>query len=166
MFFAAEIKLINDIINSNNEYVKKIINEEKDFLTFYEILVKRINNLFTQKLLYTEFNAFPNFNTEESNNIISSYKSISEIIKESIDIYNIYKNGGDYQKLLNDIIEKEKEKNENNKSSIELINEEDIKDDDIKVYGDEDDIQTKGLIDDSPKNNFDNEKNGIGKWIY
>ena len=157
-FFAAEIKLINDIINSNNEYVKKIINEEKDFLTFYEILVKRINNLFTQKLLYTEFNAFPNFNTEESNNIISSYKSISEIIKESIDIYNIYKNGGDYQKLLNDIIEKEKEKNENNKSSIELINEEDIKDDDIKVYGDEDDIQTKGLIDDSPKNNFDNEK--------
>ena len=72
--------------------------------------------------------------------------------------YLIYKIVQKHQKLLNDIIEKEKEKNENNKSSIELINEEDIKDDDIKVYGDEDDIQTKGLIDDSPKNNFDNEK--------
>ena len=154
-FFAAEIKLINDIINSNNEYVKNIINEEKDFLAFNEILVKRINTLFTQKLLYVEFNGFPNFNTEESNNIISSSKSIDEMINESINIYNKYKNGENYQKLLNEIIEKEKPENKLSISQ-ELINEEDIKNNDINVYGDDDEFQTKGLIDDSPKN--DNEK--------
>ncbi len=157
-FFAAEIKLINDIINSNNEYVQKIINVEKDFLTFNEILVKRINTLFTQKLLYTEFNGFPNFNNEESNNIIPNNKSIDEIINESIKIYNIYKKGENYQELLNEIIEKEKEKKHENQLSIsqELINEEDINDNDINVFCDEDEKQTKGLIDDSPKN--DNEK--------
>ena len=154
-FFAAEIKLINDIINSNNEYVKNIINEEKDFLAFNEILVKRINTLFTQKLLYVEFNGFPNFNTEESNNIISSSKSIDNMINESIDIYNKYKKGENYQKLLNDIIENEKHENKLSISQ-ELINEEDIKNNDINVYGDDDEIQTKGLIGDSPKN--DNEK--------
>ena len=153
-FFAFEVKLLNEINNSQNPYIIKIIEKEKDFKIFYEIFVERLYKFFTQKLLYNEFNQFL-----ESSNIILSNESIDQIINESIEIYNIYKEGGNYKERLEEIIKREKElkeRHEKNQLSIsqELIND-DNENNDINVFGyDDDDYNhTKGLIDDSPKNN-------------
>ncbi len=180
-----EVKLINDIINSENKHIKKLLENEKDLKVFYEVVISRLNNLFTKKLLYDSNFINFNFNENSNENLIQSTQSIEEIITEDLNIYDKYKKGENYLELQNAKIEREiaeKEKNNFNKLNIsqELINDDDYNNDFNPYKEDNDDINhllhtkgevqednsqtknnilTKGFIydDDNENNNLNNE---------
>ena len=89
-YFPIEIKILNAILNSENEYIKNIIEADSDFKVINEVLVIKINDIFHyyQTIDVFEFNS-----------------SLKEIINESIKLFKVYRNGDDYEKL-----EKEKRK--------------------------------------------------------
>ena len=160
-----EVKLINDIINSDNKYIKKMLENEKDLKIFHEVVISRLNNLFTKKLLYDSNLLNFNFNENTNENLSPSTQSIEEIINEDLKIYDLYKKGGNYLELQNAKIEREiseREKNNINKLTIsqELINDDEDYNNDFNPYKEENEdinqfLNTNGQIqeDNSQKKN-------------
>ena len=118
---ASHIKLIYDIYNSKNEFVQKIIENEKDFKVFYEVLASEVFLKFNGKLLFSEYSSFP-IQLNTSNNVELSTRSIDEILINDLNIYYVYLENGDYKSLqeqkMKIIIEEEKKKNEKNQLSV------------------------------------------------
>ena len=116
--FSFIITIMNNIYISQNQELRKIIEENKDIHVFIEVMVEDFNNFFNQKLLYNDvFDAFSN-NSEQK---VESFgkKNILEIFEENSNIYDKYKNGEDYKILLDEKKKrKEKEKKEQNKNNI------------------------------------------------
>ena len=112
--FAYAISILNKIYNCQNINVKKIIEKNKNISVFNEIMVEEIKNIFSQKLLSNDtFNSYGGIEEEKPLQTFGS-KNFLEIFDENCKIYELYKDGGNYQKLLNEKKEqkiKEKEKN-------------------------------------------------------
>ena len=116
--FSYIIYIINKIYKSKNIHVKKIIENNKNISVFNDIMGEEINNIFNQKLLLND--TLGNFvNTEEEKPLQTfGPKNFLEIFEENCKIYENYKNGGNYQELLNEKKErKEKEAKENNEKN-------------------------------------------------
>ena len=139
--FSYIISILNKIYKSKNIHVKKIIENNKNISIFNEIMGEEINNIFNQKLLLND--TLGNFGENEQEKPLQTFgpKNFLEIFDENCKIYEIYKNGGNYQELLNEKKErKEKEVKENNEkkddrtikkiSNLEYIDDLEDEDDD------------------------------------
>ena len=82
-YFPIEIKILNVILNSENDYIKNIIEADSDFKVINEVLVNKINDVF-------------NFN--QTIDVFEFNSSLKEMINESIKIFKVYRNGDDYYK--------------------------------------------------------------------
>ncbi len=124
-----EIKILNEINESENEYIKELIKNDSDFKVINEVLVNQINGFFNQKLL--ESNEYKIDFEDDEKKIVYSLV-LEQAIDEDINIFKVYKEGGDYVKLEN---EKKERINQRKKSenilelSAENINEIPIEDD-------------------------------------
>lgn len=119
--FSFAFDIIDKIYKSKNNSVKKILEENKKLSVFYEILGEEIINIFNQKLLYS--NTFDIFSENEKSFQTFGKNNLIEIFEENCKIYEVYKNGGDYKKLLKEKKERmEKEKNKINENNIAIEN--------------------------------------------
>ena len=120
--FSFAISLLNKIYNSQNIYVKKKIEKNKNLSVFYEIVIKEINNVYTQKLLLNTNFEFGD-NEDDKNLNYFGPESLLESFEENCKIYEAYKKGENYQKLLNDKKERlEKDKNAKKKDNEKIEN--------------------------------------------
>ena len=123
--YAFEVTLLAKIFASKNEHLKKIINSNKNLEIFNKVIGEEINNIFEQKLLLNDndiqFNSNAQEDTEEKKpNVFFGQKNFMELLKEDIDIYQLYLQGGDYEKALNEKKEKERiEREEMEKKEME-----------------------------------------------
>jgi hypothetical protein len=134
--FPIEIKLLNDVLKSENDYIKNIIEADSDFNIINEIFVSQINDLFNQTFLLDQNKNDFMFMTEESqsenNNNMLNIFNLEEMINENIKIFKVYKNGGDYIKLENE--KKEKIRNRqlnNNENELNLNLSEEVEENDL-----------------------------------
>ena len=126
-FFATEVKLLSDISNSSNKFVKEIVKEDQDLNVFVSVFAEQINSLFNQKLLSSDNNDISSL-YNQSEEYTPKQKTLDQIIEQNKEIFKVYKEGGDYKTLLNQKKEEEQklkeanEKEEANKlaSSIPL----------------------------------------------
>jgi len=170
-FFPTEVQILDNISSSRNIFVKKFIENEEDYKVFNECFSSDINSIFKQKLYFNPENDISNplSNEPEPEPFIPN-KALSEIIKEDLDIYNEYKNGGDYKKLLEEKKEREKTEREkfnkeNQNNSQEIVNDnEDNQDTDVFETNDDDDLK-KDKIYGNDGINFDNGWTGDDKII-
>ena len=127
--FSYIISILNKIFTSNNSYIKSIIEKNNDLSAFNEIIGQEIENIFTSKLLLSDNNLGGyGFDTGDDTPLQTfGPKNFLEIFDEDCKIYEMYKNGEDYKKALNEKkerMEKEKEeslknKNKNVRKSLE-----------------------------------------------
>ena len=118
--FSFATSLINKIYNCQNINVKKIIEDNKNLSTFYDIVGKEINNVYTQKLLLNT--TFDFGDNEEDNLNYFGPETFLESFEENCKIYEAYKNGDNYQKLLSDKkerIDKDKDEKKTDKEKVE-----------------------------------------------
>ena len=170
-FFPAEIQILNDIFESENEFVKKLIENELDLKAYNEILANEINGIFKQKLLFSESNDFNSNNlNKEIPPIEMSLKSFYDIVDENVNIYNnIYKKGEDYLKVLEEKRKKEKEEKEKAKEKEKEINNMENNEDNIFPIQDNDNLdnektfQKEKLLDINQKPNIENEDTGLNE---
>ena len=132
-----------------NKYKNEIIDtklnpENYDLTVFNEILGEEINNIFNQKLLYSNSHE-DNFGGSEDEKILLTFgsKNLMEIINEDIDIYNLFKKGEDYKTKLNEKHEREKAEREKMKQEI-VRDDEENKDEQINP-DDEEGIEEVGV---------------------
>ena len=119
--FSYVISILNRIYSCQNINVKKILENNKNISVFNEIMGEEIKNIFSQKLLLN--NTFSSYGGIEDEKPLQTFgpKNFMEIFEENCKIYEIYKTGGNYQKLLNEKKEqKEKEKDKNVRKSENL----------------------------------------------
>ena len=163
-----EISILNQIINCNNDTVQNINKKDKDLLVFDEILSGDIDKILKMKLLYDENkeNGFGDEPISDSNSFFFGNKNIFDIIDSRKKVYDIYKNGGDYKKALNEIKENEKKdkndsENENDKlddfgsDNLQEINLEDIEVIDEPIF----EIKDVNKTEDVSQNKIKEEKN-------
>ena len=170
-FFPTEVQILDNISKSENNYVKKFIENEEDYKVFNECFSSDINSIFKQKLYFNPENDISNplSNEPEIEPFIPN-KALTEIIKEDLDIYNEYKNGGDFKKLIEEKKEREKSEREkfnkeNQNNSQEIVNDnEDNQDTDVFETNDDDDLK-KDKIYGNDGINFDNGWPGDDKII-
>ena len=119
--FSFAVSILNKIYNCQNMNVKRIIEENNDLSAFNETIGEEINNIFSQKLLLN--NTFEFGESEEEKPLkFFGPKSFLELFEENCKIYEAYKNGENYQKLLSDKkkrIEKENSAKKPEKDNIE-----------------------------------------------
>ena len=110
------ISLLNKIYISQNVNVKLIIEKSKNLSVLYEIMGEEIKNIFSKKLLLENELKNLGFNDDDEINLSTfGPKNLMEIFDENCKIYEIYKKGENYQKILAEKKERiEKEKNEKN----------------------------------------------------
>ena len=142
LFF--EMDLLNKISTTKNENVKKLLGNDNNLTVFNEILGEEINNIFNQKLLYSNSHE-DNFGGSEDEKILLTFgsKNLMEIINEDIDIYNLFKKGEDYKTKLNEKHEREKAEREKMKQEI-VRDDEENKDEQINP-DDEEGIEEVGV---------------------
>jgi hypothetical protein len=118
-----DVTLLNKIVTSENEKVKKLFENDNDFKVFNEVLGDQINNIFNQKLLLAD-NLGTNMGDGDDEKPLPTFGKLSfmEIVDEDTDIYNLYKKGEDYKTKLNEKLEREKAERE--KMEQEIVGEE------------------------------------------
>ena len=143
-----EITLLNKIYNCENEYVKEIIKNDKNLKVFDEVLGEEINRIFDQKLLLSD--TLQSMGSDNEKPLLTFGKAnFMQIIEEDKDIYNIYKEGKDYETKLNE--KREREKEEREKMEQEIVGD-DEENKDEQIHQDEDEENEEG-----------GEENGIDK---
>ena len=87
-----------------------MVNEDKDLNIFVDVFAKQINSLFERGLLLSESSNFTtNFNMDTDDKPYEPQeKTLEEILSQNKNIYKVYKEGGDYKKLLAEKEEEEK----------------------------------------------------------
>ena len=121
--FSYIITILSKISTSQNMHTKKNLENNKDISVFYEVMGEEIEKIFKQKLLLNDNNMGGGLyfdNVEETPLETFGPQNFMEIFEENCKIYEIYKNGGDYKKALNEKkerMEKAKEKDKKEKKS-------------------------------------------------
>lgn len=132
--FPFEISILNKIFASQNPYIVDLIKNNKDFSVFNEIIGKEINRIYTKTLLKEEGGIFKDFqNLTDDKDFLDFFgrKNFMGKIDELCQIYDLYKNGGDYKKALEEkSIREKQEKEEINK---EYKKELDTSDDQLNI---------------------------------
>ena len=145
--FSYEITLLNKINQTDNEHLKNLFNEDNNLKVFDEVLGEEINHIFNQKLLLTD-TLGANLGTEEEKPLPTFGKAnFLEILEEDTNIYNIYKEGGNYKTKLEEKIEREKaekEKAEKEKADQEIVGEEEENKDE-HIHQDDDEENEEGV---------------------
>lgn len=131
---AFEINFLIEVNNASNEYLKEILNEKKEMNVFKEIYINDVKEIFKGKLCQNDSDslAFNNKQAQKKNynsNIISysnTKVSLNDLLDSNVNIYHVYKSGGNYQALLEEKKkEKEKEKEIETRTQIEKENSDD-----------------------------------------
>ena len=119
--FSYTITILNKIFSSQNSHIAAIIKDNKDLSVFHEIIGKEVENVFSQKLLLTD-NFIGGFGEIEDTPLQTfGPQSFLEMLEENCKIYEMYKNGENYKKVLEEKKERiEKEKEKEKKESINL----------------------------------------------
>ena len=112
--FSFVVNILNKINATENLYLSKnYLKNNSNFEIFIEIFGTEVNDIFNQKLLLSK--NYQGFNFGESDEEKISYfpkKSYMELLEEDLNIYDKYKKGEDYKKILEEKknrVEKEKE---------------------------------------------------------
>ena len=173
--FSYAFYIIDKIYKSKNSNVKKILEKNKNLSVFYEILGEEIINLFNQKLLYN--NTF-DISGEKEEQSLQTFgpNNLIEVFEENCKIYDVYKNGGNYQKLLKgkkEKIENEKKEQkekiiENNikigsNNGIEYYDDFDDEDDDPLFKVEKINVQKEKKISNNQTEKLNKDKNNIDK---
>ena len=118
--FSYAIIILNKIFSSQNSHIATIVKNNKDISVFYEVIGKEVENVFNQKLLLGDI--FGGFGEIEETPVQTfGPKNFMEILEENCKIYEMYKNGENYEKVLEEKKERiEKEKEIGRKESINL----------------------------------------------
>ena len=155
-----EITLLNKFYNCENEYVKKLFNEDKNLKVFDEVLGQEVDHIFNQKLLLSD-SLGANFGSEDEKPPQTFGKAnFMQIIEEDLEIYNVYKNGGDYKTKLNEKLEREKAEKE--KVEQEIVGE-DEENKDEHIQQDEDEENDEEGVEEIGIDNTGDEKNEEGE---
>ena len=126
--YSFQVSILNKVIESTNPYMKELIKDNQNLAAFDTILGKEIDTIFKQKLLLSGDKdiqlgpSIPLMSKEEDLKYFGK-KNFMEILEEDNQIYRIYTEGGDYEKLLNAKKEREKKEQEERKKSEEEANE-------------------------------------------
>ena len=161
-----DVTLLNKIVTSENEKVKKLFENDNDFKVFNEVLGDQINNIFNQKLLLAD-NLGTNMGDGDDEKPLPTFGKLSfmEIVDEDTDIYNLYKKGGDYKTKLNEKLEREKAEREKMEQEI-VGEEEENKDEQIEDNEEnEEGVEEAGVEknegeEEGEENNENNNENG------
>ena len=131
-YFTFIISLLNKIFNTQKLYLKTLIENNQDLPLFYEIIVKEMQDILNQKLLLNNQEIVVGEIEDEP---LSSFgpKNFLELFEEDYKIYKAYKNGENYEIMLNakkerkekERLEKEKEREEMKKKNMDSLNEDD-----------------------------------------
>ena len=155
-----EITLLNKFYNCENEYVKKLFNEDKNLKVFDEVLGQEVDHIFNQKLLLSD-SLGANFGSEDEKPPQTFGKAnFMQILEEDLEIYNVYKNGGDYKTKLNEKLEREKAEKE--KVEQEIVGE-DEENKDEHIQQDEDEENDEEGVEEIGIDNTGDEKNEEGE---
>ena len=138
------ITIINKIYTSQNLYVRSFIEKNKNICVFYQIIGQETENVFNQKLLLSDNDNLGAFGFGDAEDIpLKTFgpQNFMEVFEENCKIYEMYKNGEDYQKALNEKKErnakekeKEKEKKDNKMERRGLEYIEDLEDEDDPLF--------------------------------
>ena len=161
-----DVTLLNKIVTSENEKVKKLFENDNDFKVFNEVLGDQINNIFNQKLLLAD-NLGTNMGDGDDEKPLPTFGKLSfmEIVDEDTDIYNLYKKGEDYKTKLNEKLEREKAEREKMEQEI-VGEEEENKDEQIEDNEEnEEGVEEAGVEknegeEEGEENNENNNENG------
>ena len=104
--FSYTITILNRIFTSQNSHVAAIVKNNKDLSVFHEVIGKEVENVFNQKLLLGD-NFGGLMDIEEEPLQTFGPQSFLEMLEENCKIYEMYKNGENYEKVL----EEKKRKN-------------------------------------------------------
>ena len=97
--FSYTITILNKIFTSQNSHVAAIVKNNKDLSVFHEIIGKEVENVFNQKLLLSDnFGGFGDIEDEPLQTF--GPQSFLEMLEENCKIYEMYKNGENYKKVL------------------------------------------------------------------
>ena len=110
--FSFEISILIKINESKNKFVTELKKYNKNLIIFHNILGQDINSLFNQKLLYNNIKDFEPLK-------YFCQKNIMEVLNEDKDIFYVYSQEGDYEKLLSEKKEREKQEQEERKKLYE-----------------------------------------------
>ena len=142
--FSFEVSLLTKIFSSTNEHLKNLIKENKNLEVFNKIIGDEVKKVFDQKLLLSdnEIQFSAHEETEEKKPMVFfGSKTFMDLLEEDIGIYKIYLENGDYQKALDEKIEKAKLEQENLEKKLE---EEKKKDEEDFVAEEEEQEDKKG----------------------
>ena len=106
--------ILYQIYISQNEEIRKILEENNDIHIFVEVMVEEFEKIFNYKLLYQDpldILCSNNSNKEEPSPF--GNKNIFEIFEENCLIYNKYKKGEEYKILLEEKKKRNEKENEN-----------------------------------------------------
>ena len=157
--FSIEVMLLSKIVLSSNEYINNLIKENKNLEVFHNVLGDEVNNIFEQKLLLEEndirFGSQEETETKKPSVYFGS-KDYMTLVEEDLNIYKVFLEGGDYQKLLDE--KKEKTKKEQEEKEKEML-EEQKKSEDDEYFGEEDEEKDKKNKKQDEEDNRDDEEN-------
>ena len=110
--YSFEVSILIKVLASSNEYLKELINDNKNLLAFDKILGQEINSIFNQKLLLNPEKDIPMgpnipFDKEEISLKYFGKKNFMELLEEDNSIYSVYLKGEDYETLLSEKKERE-----------------------------------------------------------
>jgi hypothetical protein len=118
--FSYTIIILNKIFSSQNSHIASIVKNNKDLSVFHEVIGKEVENVFNQKLLLSDnFGGFGDI--EDTPLQTFGPQNFMEMLEENSQIYEMYKNGENYEKVFEEKKERiEKEKEKERKESINL----------------------------------------------
>ena len=132
--YSFEVSILNKITSCNNEYVKELIQDNKNLSAFDKILGQEIDSIFNQKLLLNpekDIQMGPNIALEKEEAPLKYFckKNFMELLEEDNTIYSEYLKGEDYEKHLEEknervLQEQEERKKQEEKNLNEGVEEE------------------------------------------
>ena len=132
--YSFEVSILNKITSCNNEYVKELIQDNKNLTAFDKIIGQEIDTIFNQKLLLNpdkDIQMGPNIALEKEEAPLKYFckKNFMELLEEDNIIYSEYLKGEDYEKHLEEknervLQEQEERKKQEEKNMNEGVEEE------------------------------------------
>ena len=164
--FAYEMKLLKDIMDSQNEHVKAYVQGHKLINGFNMLIANDLNELYAQKFLLRESDAFQQEfgNFDEEKKVEFTKRNIYQLIEDNVKLFKEYKEKGNIEECL-EVKEKMKkeEEEEERKQKEERLASSIVLDGEDGIGGDgSGDEENKGS-DPFPTFDDDREQEDVGK---